>query len=112
MALRKWDVVFITQFPNQEDKTQYTKRPAIILEVIGNRVKACCITKEVTQQSRYTDTILIGLNTPESKGMNLPYESIVVLDRMAEIDSSKVIDPPFGRCPGIVIKKIKEFLSK
>jgi PemK-like, MazF-like toxin of type II toxin-antitoxin system len=111
LTYKKWDVVFIRKFPHQEDDKKHSPKPAIVLGVLANKLRVCPITSKVHQASNYNDTILIEENSEEFKKMNLDKESIIVLDRIEEIELPN-ISPPFGTCHSTTVQLIKEFLSR
>ncbi|HTA28561.1 MAG TPA: hypothetical protein VK809_12285 [Bacteroidia bacterium] len=111
MTYKKWDVVFVSKFPNQENKKSYSPKPAIVLAVLVNKLRVCAITSQVHQAPNYKDTILIKENSQEIAAMNLDCESLIVLDRIEEIELAN-IKFSFGTCHSNTIRTIKGFLSK
>ena len=112
MHCNKWDVIFVS-FPNQEDKSKSTKRPALVLDINSTIASICPITKNLNQASRYTDTIRINKDSPENKLMRLNFDSLIVLDknRIEEINISR-IDFKFGSCPNNIRTQIGSILAK
>ena len=110
MSYKKWDVVFVS-FPNQEDKSKSTNRPAIILDFINEYIKICPITKQLHQKKHYPNSILVSYNTFECKCMGLIVDSLIVVDRVELINSDRILKRPFGTCPTSIITKIRALLG-
>jgi mRNA-degrading endonuclease toxin of MazEF toxin-antitoxin module len=98
MSYKKWDVVFVS-FPNQEDKSKSTNRPAIILDVIDDTYKICPITSKLHQKKHYPNSIIVSKNTFECTCMGLISDSLIVVDRVEIINSDRFLNKPFGTCP-------------
>jgi hypothetical protein len=110
MAFNKWDVVFVS-YPNQEDSSKFTKRPAIILDVIGDTAVICPVTKQLHQKSRYSKFIEVDVSSEENKTLKLNFSSLIVLDRQESIDKKR-IEFSFGKCNGTIVKQIEELIKK
>ena len=111
MLYNKWDVIFVPTFPNQENKTNFSPKPAIVLEVKGTKVSICPITTKLHQASIYRDTIRVDKRTPEHNSMGLRSNSLIVLDRIEEIDISR-IESKFGTCHQNIRTQIGSILAK
>jgi hypothetical protein len=110
MAFELWDVVGAL-FPNQEDKSKSTPRPAIVLEDLQSEVLLCPLTTQLHQASKYKYTIEVKQKSAEGIAMNLTGDSIIVLDRQ-EIIRKHRLTGPYGVCPGTLCDKIEEMISK
>lgn len=111
MSHRKWDVVFISAFPNQDDKTKFTKRPGIILSLKGKRVTVCPITTKLKQKYHYSHTIEVIKGTHEQEVTGLLETSLIVLDRIEVINDDK-IDFKIGTCSDLIKVTIGDLLKR
>ena len=106
-----WDVVNVPAFPNQEQSSETTGRPAIILEDLENSVIIIPVTKQINQASRYQFILIIEKDTPEAKAMGLTYTSMLIIDRAFTLNKIRLTNV-IGKCPDSVINKIEEMITK
>lgn len=106
MKIEVWNVVNVPGFPNQEDHSQYTARPAVVIEDLFDEAVVCPITKQLRQTTNYKHTIEIKKNSPEGRQMGLTFDSIIVLNREIQLKKTRLAGK-IGTCPDSIIKKIE-----
>lgn len=111
MAFELWDVANIPAFPNQEDNSQTTARPAIIIDDLFDEVVICPVTKQLHQEKNYQYTIKVLKDSAEGQQMGLTFDSIIVLDRTATLKKFRLANK-IGTCPQSIIDKIEEMMDE
>ena len=111
MGYEVWDVVHVPAYPNQENQKEFTARPVIIIEDLQDEVAICPVTKQLHQAANYSYAFIIMKNSPEGRQMGLTFDSLIVLDRIAQFKKIRLLDC-IGSCPDSVIEKIEELLRK
>ena len=111
MIIEVWDVVIVPAFPNQENSSQYTSRPAIILEDLQDEVSIFPITKKLKQKERYKYCFIVKKDSEEGKEMGLQFDSLIVLDREVSVSKYRLLSK-IGSCPESIIDRIEELLEQ
>ena len=105
MGYEVWDVTNVPAYPNQENSREVTARPAIIIEDLQDEVSVCCLTSQLHQTANYKYAFLVKEDSPEGKQMGLTFDSLIVLDRIFQMNKIRLAGN-IGSCPQSVINKI------
>jgi hypothetical protein len=111
MVFEVWDVVNIPAYPNQENPSETTTRPAIIIEDLQDEVELCCLTKQVRQASKYKYCFIVIKDSPEGIQMGLTFDSLVVIDRTIPLKKFR-LSLKIGSCPQNIIDRIEELIRQ
>jgi hypothetical protein len=111
ISFKPGDVASI-YFPNQEDPSKATERFAIVIEDLGDEFILVPITKQLHQQSRYPNSILIRHDKATGKQMGLIYDSLIIIERAIQLPKLKITPPKIGTCPNSLLIKIQDKLEE
>jgi hypothetical protein len=109
MVYEVWDVVNVAAYPNQEEPSETTARPAIIIEDLQNEVLLCPVTKQIHQAQNYKYTFLVKKDSDDGKLLGFEYDSIIVLDRCVQLNKNRLCGKK-GICSDYIIEQIDKIL--
>lgn len=109
MSFSVGDVVNVP-FPNEEDSTKSTLRPAIISEDLQDEVELVFISKQTLQQRHYEDSFIVTEKSPEGKAMGLTFDSLIAPKRTVTLKKICITPPIRGKCPTFILSKILSLL--
>lgn len=99
-------------FPHQENKNQGEPRWIILLEDHIKSVLIVPLTKQTHQIDNYPKSFIVKKDSPEGKSMGLPFDSIVMIERVTEMSTFVLSKAKqYGTCPDQLIDKINELLN-
>ena len=78
--------------------------------LMGYEFSVCCLTNQLHQAAKYKYTFVIKEYSPEGKQMGLVFDSLIVLDRIFQMNKIRLAGI-IGTCPQSVIDKIEEILQ-
>jgi mRNA-degrading endonuclease toxin of MazEF toxin-antitoxin module len=96
--------------PNQEDRSKFTYRTAVVLSDDGVNcdLLICPTTSSVNQAHRYSYSFVVLKNSAEGKAMCLAYDSLIMADRTGKIPRSVIKRYRNGQAPESILAKIDE----
>ncbi|MCB9235366.1 MAG: hypothetical protein H6581_27170 [Bacteroidia bacterium] len=93
------DVVNV-MFPKQEAPTEFTFRPAIVVEDFGDSVDLVFMTKNAGQITRYPGSFIVTKDSSDGIEMGLAFDPATI--------SKRFIHSKRGTCPDEIMKKVED----
>jgi hypothetical protein len=103
------DIIFVSFFANEENKTQGTSRWLICFEDLEDEIIVIPLTKNTSQIKYYPDSFIITKESEEGISMGLLYDSLVLPSRAERI--KKVSALKNGSCSEDLLDKLNELVK-
>lgn len=108
------DVIMLSFFPHEEDKTQGEARCVIVLEKYDDKCSIVPLTCQAKQSVRYNKFIEVEKNSDEGQEMGLICDSLIIVDREIELPKvvlNKILSTQ-GTCPDDLLDEIHSKLKE